>query len=55
VDGRLGLDLGVYGAPETYIIDAGGVIRGKHVGVIDDAVWQQAIKPLLKQLQGATP
>ena len=55
IDGRLGLDLGVYGAPETYIIDADGVIRGKHVGVIDDTVWQQSIEPLLKQLQGTAP
>lgn len=38
-DGRLGLDLGVYGAPETYLIDANGVIRYKFIGVIDDRVW----------------
>lgn len=38
-DGRLGLDLGVYGAPETYLIDAQGVIRHKFIGVIDDRVW----------------
>ncbi|MDL2197658.1 DsbE family thiol:disulfide interchange protein [Halopseudomonas aestusnigri] len=38
-DGRLGLDLGVYGAPETYLIDADGVIRHKFIGVIDDRVW----------------
>ncbi len=37
--GRLGLDLGVYGAPETYVIDAEGVIRYKHVGVVDEKVW----------------
>ncbi|MCV6587880.1 MAG: DsbE family thiol:disulfide interchange protein [Marinobacterium sp.] len=39
--GTLGLDLGVYGAPETYVIDAQGVIRYKHVGVVDARVWQQ--------------
>ena len=38
-DGRLGLDLGVYGAPETYLIDAQGNIRYKFIGVIDDRVW----------------
>ncbi|WP_321347995.1 DsbE family thiol:disulfide interchange protein [Halopseudomonas oceani] len=38
-DGRLGLDLGVYGAPETYLIDANGVIRHKFIGVIDDRAW----------------
>lgn len=40
VDGRLGLDLGVYGAPETYIIDAQGIIRYRHVGEVDETVWQ---------------
>ena len=34
-DGRLGIDLGVYGAPETFVIDGNGVIRYKHIGVID--------------------
>lgn len=38
--GSLGLDLGVYGAPETYVIDGDGVIRYKHVGVVDERVWQ---------------
>src|SRR3546814_20602912 len=36
--GTLGLDLGVYGAPETFIIDAQGIIRDKIVGVIDEAI-----------------
>lgn len=39
--GTLGLDLGVYGAPETYVLDTQGVIRYKHVGAVDEAVWQQ--------------
>jgi cytochrome c biogenesis protein CcmG/thiol:disulfide interchange protein DsbE len=39
-EGVLGLDLGVYGAPETYIVDAGGVVRFRHVGVLDPEVWQ---------------
>ncbi|MCX4028958.1 DsbE family thiol:disulfide interchange protein [Endozoicomonas sp. SM1973] len=43
--GRLGLDLGVYGAPETYLIDREGVIRYKHVGVVDEQVWLTKIKP----------
>jgi cytochrome c biogenesis protein CcmG/thiol:disulfide interchange protein DsbE len=41
--GSLGLNLGVYGAPETFLIDAKGVIRYKHVGVIDEAVWRQKL------------
>ncbi len=40
-EGRLGLDLGVYGAPETYIIDANGIIRYRHAGPIDVATWQK--------------
>ncbi len=39
--GMLGLDLGVYGAPETYLIDAKGIIRYRHVGVITAQDWQK--------------
>lgn len=48
--GSLGLDLGVYGAPETFMIDAQGVIRHKFVGVIDERVWQEQLAPLYSQL-----
>lgn len=48
--GTLGLDLGVYGAPETYVLDADGVIRYKHVGVVDEKVWQQ-LKGLITRLK----
>lgn len=41
--GSLGLNLGVYGAPETFLIDGKGVIRYKHVGVIDETVWRQKL------------
>ncbi len=40
-DGRFGIDLGVFGAPETYLVDAEGVIRYKHVGVVNDQVWDE--------------
>ena len=39
-DGSLGLDLGVYGAPETYVLDAAGRIRYRHVGAVDDTAWE---------------
>ena len=42
-DGNLGLNLGVYGAPETFFIDAKGVIRDKYVGVIDEVVWREQL------------
>jgi cytochrome c biogenesis protein CcmG/thiol:disulfide interchange protein DsbE len=44
--GSLGLDLGVYGAPETYLVDADGIIRYRHVGVVDDRVWRDILQPL---------
>ncbi|MBF7730838.1 DsbE family thiol:disulfide interchange protein [Pseudomonas sp. N040] len=48
--GTLGLDLGVYGAPETFLIDGAGIIRHKFVGVIDERVWQEQLAPLYAQL-----
>jgi cytochrome c biogenesis protein CcmG, thiol:disulfide interchange protein DsbE len=49
--GRIGLDFGVYGVPETFVIDAGGVIRFKHTGPLSRAILQDKIAPLLKGLQ----
>jgi len=49
--GRLGLDLGVYGAPETYLIDARGVIRYRHVGVIDERIWTSRLLPLVEAIR----
>ena len=40
-EGMLGLDLGVYGAPETYLLDAQGIIRHRHVGVVTAEAWQE--------------
>ncbi|WP_415890253.1 DsbE family thiol:disulfide interchange protein [Neptuniibacter sp. SY11_33] len=50
--GSLGLDLGVYGAPETYVIDAQGVIRYKHVGVVDQQVWAK-LKGIIDQINSS--
>ena len=41
--GDLGLDLGVYGAPETYVIDSDGIIRHRHVGVVNEQVWTEQL------------
>lgn len=49
--GSLGLDLGVYGAPETYLVDAGGLIRYRHVGIVDDRVWREVLEPLYTRLK----
>ena len=48
--GDLGVDLGVYGAPETFIVDAGGTIRYKRVGEVNGRVWREEIAPLLGTL-----
>lgn len=48
--GSLGLDLGVYGAPETFLIDKNGIIRHKFVGVIDEVVWREQLAPLYQAL-----
>jgi len=48
--GSLGFDLGVYGAPETYLVDAQGLIRHRRVGVVDQRVWDQEFSDLYRQL-----
>lgn len=49
--GRFALDLGVTGAPETFIIDRAGRIRYKQVGPITPEVWTQTIAPIVAQLE----
>jgi cytochrome c biogenesis protein CcmG/thiol:disulfide interchange protein DsbE len=50
--GQLGLDLGVTGAPETYVIDRAGVVRLRYQGAVDARVWQETLQPLVERLQG---
>lgn len=50
LDGRVGIDYGVYGAPETYLIDRDGVIRFKQIGPVTTDIWQEKILPLVKDL-----
>ena len=50
LDGRVGIDYGVYGVPETYVIDKAGIIRMKHTGPISPDVLSQKIMPLLAEL-----
>lgn len=47
-DGAVGLDWGVYGAPETYVLNADGIIVYKQIGPLDEAVWRARIAPLIK-------
>ncbi len=48
-DGRLGIELGVYGVPETFLIDKQGVIRYKHIGPISEQALQKTILPLIRE------
>ena len=50
-DGRIGIDYGVYGVPETYLIDAEGVIRYKRIGPVTAAIIEQKILPLALALK----
>lgn len=51
MDGRTGIDYGVYGVPETYLIDKEGVIRYKQIGAVTQQILQEKILPLVAELQ----
>ena len=51
LDGKVGLDLGVYGVPETFVIDREGRIAHKHIGPIAEKDWEETIRPLLRRLR----
>jgi len=50
--GRIGIDYGVYGVPETYVIDRQGLIRYKHIGPVTAEVAEKKIAPLVRELNG---
>jgi len=50
--GNAGIDYGVYGVPESFLIDKQGVIRYKHVGPVSRQDWNTIIKPKIKELEG---
>ena len=50
-DGGVGIDFGVYGVPETFVIDKAGVIRHKHIGPVTAEALQNKIVPLIRELQ----
>lgn len=56
-DGKVGIEWGVYGVPETFVIDKQGVIRYKHTGPITESAWTETLLPLILKLQqeGAHP
>ena len=55
LDGRVGIDWGVYGVPETFVIDREGRIAYKHIGPVTPAVWNDKLLPLIRGLQEKSP
>ena len=53
--GRVGIDLGVTGVPETFVIDKGGRIRYRHAGPVTDEVWAVTFAPLIASLRKEQP
>ena len=51
IEGRIGIDYGVYGVPETYVIDKQGIIRYKQIGAVTVQSLEEKILPLVKELQ----
>ncbi len=49
--GQLGIDFGVYGTPETYVLDKDGIIRYRHVGPINHEIWKSKILPFIEELK----
>ncbi len=49
--GKLGLELGVYATPETFLVDQDGIIRFKRIGEMTQSIWQKEVLPLVKQLK----
>ena len=53
LDGMVGLDYGVYGVPETFIIDRKGIIRYKHIGPVTDDILKNKLMPFIEKLKVA--
>ena len=50
-DGRAAIDWGIYGAPESFLVDANGIIRWKHVGPLTDVIIRNELLPALAQVE----
>jgi cytochrome c biogenesis protein CcmG, thiol:disulfide interchange protein DsbE len=51
VDGRLGVGFGVTGPPETFLVDNHGIIRHRHISVLDANEWERTFKPIIEQIR----
>lgn len=54
-DNAAGIDWGVYGAPETFVVDRQGLIRHKHIGPIDQSTWDEVLAPLIAEIASEQP
>ena len=54
LDGRVGIEWGVYGVPETFIIDSNGYIAHKHIGPITVEDWENKLLPAIQRLRQST-
>lgn len=54
-DGQIGVDLGVYGAPETFLVDADGTIVYKRIGDVNPRIWRDELRPALEAIGYALP
>jgi len=52
-DGRVGIDWGVYGVPESFLVDKQGVLRYKHIGPITPESWKETLLPMIEKLSAA--
>jgi cytochrome c biogenesis protein CcmG/thiol:disulfide interchange protein DsbE len=52
-DGRVGIDWGAYGAPETFLINANGIVLYKHLGPLDSFTWESVFVPLITAEENA--
>ncbi|MES9928032.1 MAG: DsbE family thiol:disulfide interchange protein, partial [Candidatus Thiodiazotropha sp. 6PDIVS] len=50
--GRTAIDLGVYGAPETFLVDSNGIIHYKHAGPVTMSLFNEKLLPMINELNG---
>jgi len=50
-DGRVGIDWGVYGVPETFVVDGEGTIRYKHIGPLGPKAWRETVYPAIQEIR----
>jgi len=54
-DGRVGIDWGVYGAPETFLVGADGIVLHKHIAPLTEQVWQDEFLPIINAARESRP